>query len=88
MAKVFNNVTEILLEDLRCKIKRGSRVSIASPCFSLAAYAELKKELANVHELRFIFTKPTFIKEKFPKQNKEFYSTERTPEKRDRKSVV
>lgn len=54
-------------------IKKGSKVSIAAACFSMYAYNELKKQLEGVEELRFIFTSPTFIKEKFEKQKREFY---------------
>ncbi|MCM1129797.1 MAG: SNF2-related protein [Alistipes senegalensis] len=54
-------------------IKAGSRVSIAAACFSLYAYNELKEQLDTVEEFRFIFTTPTFIKEKNDKQKKEFY---------------
>lgn len=71
--KVFNNVTDIVREDMASTIKRGSKVSIAAACFSMYAYNELKKQLETVDELRFIFTSPTFIKEKFEKQKREFY---------------
>ena len=37
------------------------------------AYNELKKQLENVDELRFIFTSPTFVTEKASKQKREFY---------------
>ena len=33
----------------------------------------MKKELENIEELRFIFTSPTFITEKTPKEKREFY---------------
>lgn len=36
-------------------------------------YQELKKQLDQVDEFRFIFTSPTFIKEKAEKQKREFY---------------
>lgn len=71
--KVFNNVTDIVRDDMASTIKKGSKVSIAAACFSMYAYNELKKQLEGVDELRFIFTSPTFIKEKFEKQKREFY---------------
>ena len=71
--KIFNNVTDIVRDDLRVTIKQGSRVSIAAACFSMYAYQELKKQLEQVDEFRFIFTSPTFIKEKSEKQKREFY---------------
>ena len=37
------------------------------------AYQELKKQLESVEEFRFIFTSPTFVKEKAEKQKREFY---------------
>lgn len=37
------------------------------------AYKELKTQLEQIEECRFIFTSPTFIKEKTEKQKREFY---------------
>lgn len=71
--KIFNNITEKVRDDLIEKIKRGSKVSIAASCFSIYAYNELKKQLQKVDNLRFIFTSPTFIKEKAEKRQREFY---------------
>ena len=71
--KIFDNVTEIVRDDLVQTIKRGSKVSIAAACFSMYAYRELKKQLESVEELRFIFTSPTFVTEKAEKQKREFY---------------
>lgn len=71
--KIFDNVTDIVRDDMEKTIKRGSKVSIAAACFSLYAYNELKKQLESLDEFRFIFTSPTFIKEKAEKQKREFY---------------
>ena len=71
--KFFDNVTNIVRDDLERTIEKGSRVSIAAACFSMYAYNELKKQLEGVDELRFIFTSPTFVEEKAAKQNREFY---------------
>lgn len=71
--KIFNNVTDIVRDDMEKTIKRGSKVSIAAACFSMYAYNELKKQLESLDEFRFIFTSPTFIKEKAEKQKREFY---------------
>lgn len=71
--KVFNNVTDIVRDDMAAVISKGSKVSIAAACFSMYAYKELKKQLEQVDECRFIFTSPTFIKEKAEKQKREFY---------------
>ena len=48
-------------------------MSIASACFSIYAFNELKEQLEGIEELRFIFTEPSFIKEKISKQRREFY---------------
>ena len=71
--KIFDNVTDIVRDDLKQTVKRGSKVSIAAACFSMYAYKELKAQLEQVDEFRFIFTSPTFIKEKAEKQKREFY---------------
>ena len=71
--KVFNNVTDIVRDDMASTMKKGSKVAIAAACFSMYAYNELKKQLENVDELRFIFTSPTFVTEKASKQRREFY---------------
>ena len=71
--KIFDNVTEIVRDDMAKTIKRNSKVSVAAACFSMYAYNELKKQLEGIDEFRFIFTSPTFIKEKAEKQKREFY---------------
>lgn len=71
--KIFDNVTDIVRDDLIQVIKKGSKLSIAAECFSMYAYNALKKQLENIDELRFIFTSPTFITEAVPKQQREFY---------------
>ena len=71
--KIFDNITEIVRDDLRKTIKKNGRVSVAAACFSMYAYQELKQQLDQVDEFRFIFTSPTFIKEKAEKQKREFY---------------
>ena len=71
--KILDNISSLVKDDLRQTIKRGSRVSIAAACFSMYAFEELKKQLEQVDEFRFIFTSPTFIKERAEKQKREFY---------------
>ena len=70
--EIFNNTTKILKDDLEKVIVKGSKVSIAAACFSIYAYEELKSQLKEIEEFRFIFTSPTFIAEKTPKERKEF----------------
>lgn len=71
--KVIDNINQKLRDDLALEIKQGSKVAIAASCFSIYVYQELKKQLENIKELRFIFTSPTFISESFPKEKKEFF---------------
>ena len=71
--KIFNNITDIAKDDMEKTIKPNSKISIAAACFSIYAYSALKKELESIDEFRFIFTSPTFIKEKNEKQKREFY---------------
>ena len=71
--KIFDNINDIVRDDMISTINRGSKISIAAACFSIYAYKELKKQLEQIDECRFIFTAPTFIKEKTEKQKREFY---------------
>jgi len=71
--EVFDNINKLVKDDLKDKIKPGSKVSIAAACFSMYAYKELKSQLERVDEFRFIFTSPTFIKERAEKEKREFY---------------
>ena len=71
--EVFNNTTKIVKDDLIQAITSGSKVSIAAACFSIYAYQELKQQLSRVESLHFIFTSPTFVAEKNPKEMREFY---------------
>ena len=72
-AKPFDNITQRVIDDLKTTLKRGSKVSIAAASFSIYAFEALQKELEKVDELRFIFTSPTFNKERVKKQKREFY---------------
>lgn len=71
--KIFDNINDIVRDDMISTINKGSKISIAAACFSIYAYEELKKQLESIDECRFIFTAPTFIKEKTEKQKREFY---------------
>lgn len=71
--ELIDNKNKLLYEDLSNEIKKGSKLSIAASCFSIYAFQELKKELKSIEELRFIFTSPTFLKEKQKKEKREFY---------------
>ncbi|HCS10326.1 MAG TPA: helicase [Clostridiales bacterium] len=71
--ELIDNINISLKDDLANEMKDGSKMSIAAACFSIYAFQELKKELKNIDELRFIFTSPTFITEKTKKEKREFY---------------
>lgn len=71
--KIFDNISEIVRDDMTDTIKKGSKVSVAAACFSMYAYKELKKQLEGVENFRFIFTSPTFTTEKASKEKREFY---------------
>lgn len=71
--EIIDNINKTLKSDLVVELKKGSKVSIAASCFSIYAFEELKSQLKDVEELRFIFTSPTFVTEKANKQKREFY---------------
>lgn len=70
---IIDNRNRTVKDDLVIEIKNDSKVSIAAACFSIYAFAELKKELKKLDELRFIFTSPTFVKERTQREKREFY---------------
>lgn len=70
---IIDNKNKTLKDDLTSEIRQGSRLSVAVACFSIYAFQELKKQLTDIEELRFIFTSPTFITEKAKKERREFY---------------
>jgi hypothetical protein len=71
--QILDNINKTVKNDLEKTISKGDKISIASACFSIYAYESLKKQLKNIDELRFIFTSPTFLKEKISKEKREFY---------------
>jgi len=71
--EILDNITNTVRDDLTGTIKKGDKLSLASACFSIYAYQALKKQLDGISELRFIFTSPAFLREKAPKEKREFY---------------
>lgn len=69
----IDNVNKTLKDDMLITLRSGSKVAIAASCFSIYAFQELKEQLSDISELRFIFTSPSFITEKADKQKREFY---------------
>ena len=73
LLEIIDNISKTLKDDLACEIEHGSKVSIAAACFSIYAFQELKEQLKDIDQLRFIFTSPTFTTEKTKKEKREFY---------------
>jgi hypothetical protein len=71
--ELINNINKTLKDDIKQELKAGSKLAIAASCFSIYAFKELKEQLRNIDQLRFIFTSPTFTAEKVDKQQREFY---------------
>lgn len=71
--KLINNISERVVDDLKQRLSKDTRVSIAAASFSIYAFEALKEELEKIEELRFIFTSPTFIKDKTKKEKREFF---------------
>lgn len=77
MFENIDNRTKLLGDDLKVELKKDSKVRIASSCFSVYAFKELKEELSQIEELRFLFTSPTFTNETLSegtkKEKREFF---------------
>lgn len=71
--QIIDNINKTVKEDQQESIRKGSKMSVAAACFSMYAYQELKKQLEQVDEFSFIFTSPTFVKERAEKEKREFY---------------
>lgn len=71
--KILDNINATLKDDLASTVRQNSKVMIAASYFSIYAYQELKKQLSDIDELKFIFTSPSFSTDKTPKEKREFY---------------
>lgn len=75
--QILDNVNQLFGEDLKTTLTPKAKLKIAASCFSIYAYAALKKELNKIDSLEFIFTSPTFVPEqatdKLKKEQREFY---------------
>ncbi|MCD7709814.1 MAG: ATP-dependent helicase, partial [Porphyromonadaceae bacterium] len=71
--ELIDNLNSHVVDNLRQRLTTHSRISVAAASFSIYAFEVLKKELEQIDELRFIFTSPTFIKDKAKKEKREFY---------------
>lgn len=70
---VIDNINHRLGDDLKDSIKKGCKLSIAASSFSIYAFEALRKELGKIENLRFIFSSPSFVEEKFKKESRKFY---------------
>ena len=61
-----------VIDELRAAMEPKVRLSVISAYFTIYAYEALKKELSGIAEMRFIFTSPSYIKQKSDFQ-REFY---------------
>lgn len=59
--KVIDNKFEKLGDDLKNTIKPNSKLQVCASIFSMYGFESLKKELAKIDSLRFIFADPTFV---------------------------
>lgn len=78
--KVLDNKKYRVVDELKEELNKGSKLSVISAYFTIYAYAELKKELSKIDNMRFIFTEPTFV-HKDQELIREYYIA-RNPEKK------
>lgn len=75
--RIIDNVSDLLGDDLKSEIGRGSKMRIAASTFSIFAFEALREELEHVEELEFIFTSPSFSNgqdtDKLRKGRREFF---------------
>ena len=81
MMDVIDSINKRLYDDMVQVLHKGSRLSFAAAYFSIYAFEKLKRELADIDELRFIFTEPSFLTQKENKEKREFYIPRLTRER-------
>ena len=62
--KQYGLVGDVLKEHLQ----EGSKLTIMAAHFTLYAFQELKDELSKLDEFRYLFTQPTFVENKYHKE--------------------
>ena len=70
--KILDNKTNFVYEELEENIKKGSKLSVISAYFSMYAYDALRKPLEKIDNMRFIYTKPSFLKDN-SKESRQYY---------------
>ena len=83
--KTLDNINDLFGDDLKSRLKSGSKLQIAASCFSMYAFEVLQKELEKIDGLDFIFTAPTFTpdiqSDRFKKERREFTIPKRNRER-------
>lgn len=73
----FDNRTSKLGDDLKLKIKNGSKIQVAASVFSMYGFQALKKELSKVEEFNFIFKDSAFSNKKNIEKEEKFFEIKR-----------
>ncbi|WP_303971915.1 helicase-related protein [Streptococcus merionis] len=76
----IDNRNRLLGDELRQHLQEGSHVKMAAATFSMFAYQQLKDELEQIDELKFIFTSPTFTNNEVKKELREYIIPQKTRE--------
>ena len=69
----IDNRARIVKDDLVANVATGNKVAIAASVFSMYAFQELKDQLEEIDELRFIFMSQVFTKQRPSREKREFY---------------
>ena len=77
----IDNRTHILKDELAERIETGASVAVAAPRFSMYAWRELRDELASLARFRFLYTSDAFLRDRGPKEQREFYIPRRQRER-------
>ena len=70
--KILDNKFNFVYQELTDNIKKGSKLSVVSALFSMYAYDKLKKDLNRIDGMRFIYTKPSFLRDN-QKESRQYY---------------
>ena len=70
--KILDNKFNFVYQEFRDNIKKESKLSVVSALFSMYAYDKLKKHLNKIDSMRFIYTKPSFLKDN-QKESRQYY---------------
>ena len=70
--KILDNKTNFVYKELEDNIKKSSKLSVISAYFSMYAYDSLRKPLDKIANMRFIYTKPSFLKDN-TKESRQYY---------------